>query len=42
MGKRPEPREVITTTGRWFWKKEVVDYDYTASDRWEKRYGSFK
>ncbi|MDA1741789.1 dynamin family protein [Bacillus anthracis] len=36
MGKRPEPREVITTTGRWFWKKEVVDYDYTASDRWEK------
>ncbi|WP_234879568.1 dynamin family protein [Bacillus mycoides] len=35
-GQRPEPKEERTTKGILFWKKEVVNYDYTASDLWEK------
>ncbi|MGF2711741.1 dynamin family protein [Bacillus cereus] len=35
-GQRPEPGEQRTTKGILFWKKEVVNYDYTASDLWEK------
>lgn len=39
LGSKPQPREITKKKGFLFWKREeVVDYDYSASERWEEEY----